>query len=148
SSQGTLQKGKPNKSPLSKHLYMVAIPAVLEAGATAKLCADLMQPNEALTMTTSLVYKKRTTLFKWTSRKDLHTCAQFQNDEVWNFEVEVQGSMFSSKEVRKVMIRVYQLMTFVQTDKPIYLPGQTGNLELLVKCHPLKPFIFISISCF
>uniref|UniRef100_A0A3Q3QYI5 Macroglobulin domain-containing protein n=1 Tax=Monopterus albus TaxID=43700 RepID=A0A3Q3QYI5_MONAL len=110
--------------------YMVAIPAVLEAGATAKLCADLMQPNEALTMTTSLVYKKRTTLFKWASRKDLHTCAQFQvplvqNDEVWNFEVEVQGSMFSSKEVRKVMIRVYQPMTFVQTDKPIYLPGQT-----------------------
>ena len=47
-------------------------------------------------------------------------------------EVEVRGDTFYSREVRKVMIRVYQPMTFVQTDKPIYLPGQTGNSELII----------------
>lgn len=48
-------------------------------------------------------------------------------DVIQNFTVEVLGSTFHSQEVMKVMIKVYQPMTFVQTDKPIYLPGQTGN---------------------
>lgn len=55
-----------------------------------------------------------------------------QDQEVQRFEVEVRGHSFHSKEVRKVMIKVYQPMTFIQTDKPIYLPGQTGNLELMI----------------
>lgn len=53
-------------------------------------------------------------------------------EEVRNFEVVVRGENFYSKEVRKVMIRVYKPMTFVQTDKPIYLPGQTGNTGLII----------------
>ena len=55
-----------------------------------------------------------------------------QKNEVQELEVEVQGDTFYSKEVRKVMIKVYQPMTFVQTDKPIYLPGQTGNFEQIM----------------
>lgn len=55
-----------------------------------------------------------------------------KDEEVRNFEVEVRGDNFYSKEVRKVMIRVYKPMTFVQTDKPIYLPGQTGNTGLII----------------
>lgn len=54
-----------------------------------------------------------------------------QNEAIWNFVVEVQGRTFYSKEVRKVMIKVYQPVTFVQTDKPIYLPGQAGNIQLI-----------------
>lgn len=44
-----------------------------------------------------------------------------------NFKVEVRGETFLSTEERKVMIKPYSPMTFVQTDKPIYNPGQTGN---------------------
>lgn len=50
-----------------------------------------------------------------------------ENDEVQNFKVKVQGETFLSTEERKVMIKPYKPMTFVQTDKPIYNPGQTGN---------------------
>lgn len=56
-----------------------------------------------------------------------------QKNVVQNLEVEVQGDTFYSKEVRKVMIKIYQPMTFVQTDKPIYLPGQTGNFEQIME---------------
>lgn len=49
-------------------------------------------------------------------------------DQVMELEVEVQGDSFYSKEARKVMIRTFKLESFIQTDKPIYLPGQTGNL--------------------
>lgn len=49
------------------------------------------------------------------------------NHVIHNFEVEVRGDMFYSKEVRIVQIKAYQPVTFIQTDKPIYLPGQTGK---------------------
>uniref|UniRef100_A0A4W6CPR1 Alpha-2-macroglobulin bait region domain-containing protein n=1 Tax=Lates calcarifer TaxID=8187 RepID=A0A4W6CPR1_LATCA len=118
--------------------YMVAIPAVLEAGAETKFCASLLQPNETVVMTVTLRSQdKNTTLLKQIISEEFHACNHFQvpvvqNQEVQRFEVEVQGDTFYSKEVRKVMIRVYQPMTFIQTDKPMYLPGQTGNFDLSI----------------
>lgn len=55
-----------------------------------------------------------------------------KKQEVRNIEVEVRGQNFYSKESRKVMLRFYKPVTFVQTDKPIYLPGQTGNTGLII----------------
>lgn len=55
-----------------------------------------------------------------------------QNEVVQELEVAVRGDKFYSKEVRKVKIHSYKPRTFVQTDKPIYLPGQTGNLQLII----------------
>lgn len=52
----------------------------------------------------------------------------FKKDQVMELEVEVQGDTFYSKEARKVMIKSFNPASFIQTDKPIYLPGQTGNL--------------------
>uniref|UniRef100_A0A3Q1J7H3 Alpha-2-macroglobulin-like n=1 Tax=Anabas testudineus TaxID=64144 RepID=A0A3Q1J7H3_ANATE len=123
---------------LGKPQYMVAIPAVLEAGSETKFCASLLQPEETLTMTVSLISDdERTTLLKQTSSEEFHICHQFkvplvQQQTVQTFDVEVRGNKFYSRQVRKVMIKVYQSMTFVQTDKPIYLPGQTGNIKLLL----------------
>lgn len=59
--------------------YMVAIPAVLEAGAMTKFCASLLQPNETLVMTVTLMSKnKNTTLFQRPSNEAFHTCVQFK----------------------------------------------------------------------
>lgn len=55
-----------------------------------------------------------------------------ENDPVRKLEVVVQGETFYSREVRKIMITAYEPMTFVQTDKPLYLPGQTGNFVLKI----------------
>uniref|UniRef100_A0A3Q0S768 Macroglobulin domain-containing protein n=1 Tax=Amphilophus citrinellus TaxID=61819 RepID=A0A3Q0S768_AMPCI len=117
--------------------YLVAIPAVIEAGAETRFCATLRQPNETLVMTVTLRSReKNTTLLTHTSNEAFQTCTQFkaplvQNREVQDFQVEVRGDTFYSKEVRKVMIKAYDPLTFIQTDKPIYLPGQKGNNLLL-----------------
>uniref|UniRef100_A0A671V1Q7 Alpha-2-macroglobulin domain-containing protein n=1 Tax=Sparus aurata TaxID=8175 RepID=A0A671V1Q7_SPAAU len=117
--------------------YMVAIPAVVEAGAQTRFCVSLLQPSETLVMTVTLIsQEKRTVLFEKTTSTEFHTCVQFQapfvqENEVQNLKVEVQGATFHSEEVRKVMIKIYQPVTFIQTDKPIYLPGQTGNFKLM-----------------
>lgn len=59
--------------------YMVAIPAVLEAGAETKFCASLLQPNETLVMTVTLMsQEKNTTLLQKTSSEAFHSCEQFQ----------------------------------------------------------------------
>ncbi|KAF3847191.1 hypothetical protein F7725_020219 [Dissostichus mawsoni] len=111
----------------SGRTYMVAIPAVLEAGAETKFCASLLQPNETLVMTVTLMSEEtNTTLIQQTSSEDFHICTQFKWKMKWCSRWKYEDT-FYSKEVRKVMIRSYQPMTFIQTDKPIYLPGQTGN---------------------
>uniref|UniRef100_A0A8C9XB82 Alpha-2-macroglobulin-like n=1 Tax=Sander lucioperca TaxID=283035 RepID=A0A8C9XB82_SANLU len=117
--------------------YMVAIPAILESGAETKFCASLLEPSQTLEMSVTLMCQEANTiLLKKSSSKEFHTCTEFkvplvQDEVVQNFVVEVRGDTFYSKEVRKVKIKVYRPMTFIQTDKPIYLPGQTGNFELM-----------------
>ncbi|XP_063762429.1 alpha-2-macroglobulin-like [Eleginops maclovinus] len=125
--------------------YMVAIPAVLEAGVETKFCTSLLQPNETLVMTVTLMSEQtNTTLFQQTSSKDFHTCTQFktpsvENEVVQKFQVEVRGDTFYSKEVRKVMIKSHQPSTFVQTDKPIYLPGQTVKFRVISLDTMMRP---------
>uniref|UniRef100_A0A3Q3NC22 Alpha-2-macroglobulin-like n=1 Tax=Labrus bergylta TaxID=56723 RepID=A0A3Q3NC22_9LABR len=112
---------------------MVAIPAVVEAGAESRFSVSLMKPSRNMVMTITLRTKQATlTLLHKISSLEFHNVFKFQvpsglKDEVADFEVELRGAKFYSKEVRKVMIRTYEPMTFVQTDKPIYLPGQTGK---------------------
>uniref|UniRef100_A0A3Q0RX32 Alpha-macroglobulin receptor-binding domain-containing protein n=1 Tax=Amphilophus citrinellus TaxID=61819 RepID=A0A3Q0RX32_AMPCI len=108
---------------------------IIEAGAETRFCASLLQPSETLVMTVTLrSTEENTTLLTHTSNEEFHTCTEFQaplveREKILNFEVELRGDTFHSKQVRKVMIKAYKAKTFVQTDKPIYLPGQTGKSD-------------------
>lgn len=53
-----------------------------------------------------------------------------EKDQVMELEVEVQGHAFYSKGARKVMVKKFNPESFLQTDKPIYLPGQTGHPQM------------------
>uniref|UniRef100_A0A8C2B9P8 Uncharacterized protein n=1 Tax=Cyprinus carpio TaxID=7962 RepID=A0A8C2B9P8_CYPCA len=46
-------------------------------------------------------------------------------------KVELQGESFKITEERKVMFKHYHPLTFIQTDKPIYIPGQTVTFRVV-----------------
>ncbi|ROI15093.1 Alpha-2-macroglobulin [Anabarilius grahami] len=117
---------------------MVTFPAVIESGSDAKLCATLLNPQESLTMTVSLLDDKNgmTQLVKECSSKPPHRCFSFKaprvhGESVQNLKVEVQGKVFRATEERKVMFKSYLPLTFIQTDKPIYNPGQMVNFRVV-----------------
>ncbi|XP_023284207.1 alpha-2-macroglobulin-like [Seriola lalandi dorsalis] len=66
---------------MAKPQYMVAVPAVLEAGAETTFCASLLQPNETLVMTVTLIsQEKNTSLLKRTSSEESHTSYQIDQN--------------------------------------------------------------------
>ncbi|KAF4104074.1 hypothetical protein G5714_015061 [Onychostoma macrolepis] len=113
--------------------FMVTFPAVIESGSEAKLCASLLKPNESLVMNIYLVNGKQSTLLlQEKAEEEFHRCFNFkaplvEAESVQKMKVELQGESFKMTEERKVMFRSYHPLTFIQTDKPIYIPGQTDK---------------------
>uniref|UniRef100_A0A4W4F2Y2 Alpha-macroglobulin receptor-binding domain-containing protein n=1 Tax=Electrophorus electricus TaxID=8005 RepID=A0A4W4F2Y2_ELEEL len=131
--------------------FMVTFPAVIESGTEAKLCASLLRPNETLQMTIYLIHNNHSrTLVEETVEEEFHRCSQFKAPEVdgqslQEIKVQVKGESFEMTEKSRVLFKSYNTLTFIQTDKPIYNPGQTEIFELkatvfnyLPKCIMVK----------
>ncbi|XP_073673314.1 alpha-2-macroglobulin-like isoform X2 [Garra rufa] len=126
--------------------FMVTFPVVIESGSEAKLCASLLKPNESLVMNIYLVHGDQSTLMlQEKAEEEFHRCFNFQTpqveaESVQTIKVELQGKNFKMTEERKVMFRRYNPLTFVQTDKPIYIPGQTVNFRVVTMDRNFVPF--------
>ncbi|XP_032446248.1 alpha-2-macroglobulin-like protein 1 [Xiphophorus hellerii] len=122
--------------------YMVAIPAVLESGAETKFCASLLQPNEYLLMTVTLVSQNSSvTLLEKTSSTELNECFQFQDTVVALQALSLYSSLvFSPEGSSTVTVQSPSgPLTFGVTpdNKLLYqekiLQGEAGKYSLEVK---------------
>lgn len=48
--------------------------------------------------------------------------------------VTVKGATLQFRSRKSVLVKNYESLVFVQTDKPIYKPGQTGTSEGVESC--------------
>ncbi|XP_056329989.1 alpha-2-macroglobulin-P-like [Danio aesculapii] len=125
--------------------FMVTFPAVIESGSEAKLCASLLKPNESLVMNIYLVDGSQSTLLlQEKAEQEFHRCFNFkaplaEAESVQKIKVELQGESFKMTEERKVMFKSYDPLTFIQTDKPIYMPGQTVNFRVVTMDSNFAP---------
>uniref|UniRef100_A0A8C2EB41 Alpha-2-macroglobulin-like n=1 Tax=Cyprinus carpio TaxID=7962 RepID=A0A8C2EB41_CYPCA len=126
--------------------FMVTFPAVIESGSEAKLCASLLKPNESLVMNIYLVHGDQSTLLlQEKAEEEFHRCFNFKAplvkaESVQRMKVELHGESFKMTEERKVMFKPYNPLTFIQTDKPIYNPGQTVNFRVVTVDTNFAPF--------
>ncbi|XP_013928541.1 PREDICTED: alpha-2-macroglobulin-like [Thamnophis sirtalis] len=135
-------------TPPPKPQYLVLVPYVVPTETSRKICVQLSHLNESVTLSITLEYglQNRSLLSEVVSKKDLFQCTDFQlpkwersfNTHIALFTVEVTGETLRYLDRKRVYIDNQESLIFVQTDKPIYKPGQ----KVLFRCVSLnKEFI-------
>uniref|UniRef100_A0A803TB23 Uncharacterized protein n=1 Tax=Anolis carolinensis TaxID=28377 RepID=A0A803TB23_ANOCA len=118
--------------------YLVLVPFLIHTETTEKICVQLNHLNESVTLKITLEYGGRNeslirdvlvttpddfqcipfTIPKWDSLTD---------SPVVLLTVSVKGATLSFWSRKTVLVQNLDSLVFVQTDKPIYKPGQDGN---------------------
>uniref|UniRef100_A0A8C6HRT3 Uncharacterized protein n=1 Tax=Mus spicilegus TaxID=10103 RepID=A0A8C6HRT3_MUSSI len=114
--------------------YMVLVPSQLYTETPEKICLHLYHLNETVTVTASLVSQSgRKNLFdELVIDKDLFHCVSFiiprlsSSDEEDFLYVDIKGSTHEFSKRKAVLVKNKESVVFVQTDKPVYKPGQSG----------------------
>ncbi|XP_048865436.1 alpha-2-macroglobulin-like protein 1 [Brienomyrus brachyistius] len=127
--------------------FLVTFPTVIDAGSLATLCANLLYPNETLLMTVLLNNDEGSKiLFKESTDTAMFHCLDFrapnvEKDSVQTIRVEVKGQAFQLADERKVLFKPVLPITFIQTDKPVYKPGQMVNFRVITMNTKFVPIV-------
>ncbi|KAK5617048.1 hypothetical protein CRENBAI_016532 [Crenichthys baileyi] len=127
--------------------FVVSVPGILESGSKNSFCVSLSQPSSGVLVKVRLRGKdSQKILLKKGTSSGFHKCFQFsvpsvEVEEEQQFEVSVKGNDFYSKEIKRVLIKVFKPKTFIQTDKPIYNQGQTVQFRVVTLDTNLTPTI-------
>ncbi|KAM9674111.1 alpha-2-macroglobulin-like protein 1 [Trichechus inunguis] len=113
--------------------YLVTLPAQLNFPSTQKVCLDLSPGYYGVKFTITLETNDKTQkLLEHSGMKKRHLhCISFLvpppaggTEEVATIRVSGVGNRVRFEEKKKVLIQRQRSGTFVQTDKPLYTPGQ------------------------
>ncbi|KGL87299.1 Alpha-2-macroglobulin, partial [Charadrius vociferus] len=112
--------------------YMVLLPFLIHTDSSEKVCVQLTHLNESVTLSTTLEYQgeNRSLIDDVVSEKDVFTCIPFSlpksnSTSVAFLTVMVKGATLQFRSRKSVLVKNSESLVFVQTDKPIYKPGQT-----------------------
>uniref|UniRef100_A0A452R4H1 Alpha-2-macroglobulin n=1 Tax=Ursus americanus TaxID=9643 RepID=A0A452R4H1_URSAM len=135
-----------------KPQYMVLVPSLLHSETPEKGCLLLSYLNETVTVSASLesLRENRSLFTDLVVEKDLFHCVSFtvsispSNEEVMFLTIQVKGSTQEFKRRTTVVVKNQESLVFVQTDKPIYKPGQTVKFRIVSldeNFHPLNELV-------
>ncbi|XP_041499265.1 alpha-2-macroglobulin isoform X2 [Microtus oregoni] len=132
-------------------IYMMLVPSLLHTGVPEKGCLLLSHLNETVSVSAFMesVQGNQSLFTDLVVDRDLFQCVSFTVlpalfNEVMFLTVQVKGPTHEFKKKSTVMIKNKESLIFVQTDKPIYKPGQTVKFRVVSldeNFHPLNELI-------
>ncbi|KAK2537742.1 ovostatin [Columba guinea] len=126
--------------------YVLMVPAVLQSDSPGQICLQFLDLNETIFVRVILEYGAvNTTIFEktMTASSGLQ-CFNFTIVPVSSVPLafisfSAKGITVSLEERRSVMIWNMESIVFVQTDKPIYKPGQSVMFRVVALDFNFKP---------
>ncbi|KFV60267.1 Alpha-2-macroglobulin, partial [Tyto alba] len=127
--------------------YMVLLPFLIHTDSPEKVCVQLTHLNESVTLSATLEYlgENRSLIDDVVSEKDVFTCIPFSipksnsQSPVTFITVTVKGATLQFRSRKSVLVKNSESLVFVQTDKPIYKPGQTVLFRIVSLDKDFRP---------
>ncbi|NWW91818.1 A2MG protein, partial [Rhynochetos jubatus] len=127
--------------------YMVLLPFLIHTDSPEKVCVQLTHLNESVTLSATLEYQgeNRSLIDDVVSEKDVFTCIPFSlpksniQSPVTFITVTVKGATLQFRSRKSVLVKNSESLVFVQTDKPIYKPGQTVLFRIVSLDKDFRP---------
>ncbi|XP_039770474.1 ovostatin [Ornithorhynchus anatinus] len=126
--------------------YVLLVPSVLQGASLDKACVQLFNLTESVSLSAVLDYQGATTkIFEETvTGKNFFKCGSFlvpeaNPDPLAFITFSAKGNTLNLEERRSVAIRKIERAIFVQTDKPIYKPGQNVLFRVVALDTEFKP---------
>uniref|UniRef100_A0A8C5JFB3 Alpha-2-macroglobulin n=1 Tax=Junco hyemalis TaxID=40217 RepID=A0A8C5JFB3_JUNHY len=115
-------------SPITEPQYLVLVPYLIHTDSQEKVCIQLTHLNESVTLSATVedLWGNRSLIDDVVSEKDVFTCIPFS-----------VSILSSSRNV--LAVQNSESLVFIQTDKPIYKPGQTVLFRIVSLDEEFRP---------
>ncbi|XP_029111420.1 alpha-2-macroglobulin-like [Scleropages formosus] len=131
---------------VEKSMYMVAVTSNTVSGSTETLCAQLL-PKDSVTFTIVLKVngERDRFLLNETVSEDFSQCVSFQvpavsTATIATIHATVRSPTETLENTTKILINTHTSFAIIQTDKPIYKPGQTVMFRIVTLDDNILPF--------
>ncbi|NXQ46900.1 A2MG protein, partial [Catharus fuscescens] len=127
--------------------YMVLVPFLIHTDSQEKVCVQLTHLNESVMLSATLEYlgENRSLIDDVVSEKDVFTCIPFSLPKSrfplpsTFLTVTVKGATLQFSSRKLVAVYNSDSLVFIQTDKPIYKPGQTVLFRIVSLDEEFRP---------